>query len=53
MFDATVTDPEIARYEVSEDGVNWRPYDSARDKDPLLHKRLEFAPIDEEKPRAA
>jgi hypothetical protein len=36
---------EIARHEVSEDGVIWRPYDPARDDAlPLLHKRIEFAP---------
>ena len=35
---------EIARHEVSEDGVTWRPYDPARDNAcPLLHKRIEFA----------
>jgi len=37
-------DVEIARHEVSEDGVNWRPYDPARDTGGLLHKRIEFAP---------
>jgi hypothetical protein len=37
-------DPDIASYEVSEDGVTWRPYDPARDKDQPLHRRIEFAP---------
>jgi hypothetical protein len=44
---ATTHDADIARWEgweVSEDGVNWRPYDPKRDTDPLLHKRIEFAP---------
>jgi len=36
---------EIARYEVSEDGVTWRPYDAALDDGRPLHKRIEFAPI--------
>ncbi|HYD89798.1 MAG TPA: hypothetical protein VEA80_20125 [Vitreimonas sp.] len=42
---STVTDSEIARYDVSEDGVNWRPYDPKRDRNRLLHKRIEFAPL--------
>jgi hypothetical protein len=37
-------DSDIARYEVSEDGVTWRPYDPRRDRDRPLHKRIEFAP---------
>ncbi|HYD74179.1 MAG TPA: hypothetical protein VEF55_13660 [Candidatus Binatia bacterium] len=37
-------DPDIASYEVSEDGVTWRPYDPKRDKDQPLHRRIEFAP---------
>lgn len=41
---AYVSEPEIACYQVSEDGVNWRPYDPARDNGQLLHKRIEFAP---------
>ena len=45
---ATTHDADIARWEVSEDGVNWRPYDPKRDTDPLLHKRIEFAPPAEE-----
>lgn len=47
MFEASINhDPgaEIARHEVSEDGVNWRPYDSARDnRCAILHQRIEFA----------
>jgi len=39
----TSGDAEIARHEVSEDGVNWRPYDPERDRGQLLHKRIEFA----------
>ncbi|MBC7770389.1 MAG: hypothetical protein H7124_16535 [Phycisphaerales bacterium] len=42
---ANASDPEIARHEVSEDGVNWRPYDPQRDRNQLLHKRIEFAPL--------
>ena len=45
---ATTHDADIARWEVSEDGVNWRPYDPKRDTGPLLHKRIEFAPPPEE-----
>jgi hypothetical protein len=40
----TSADVEIARHEVSEDGVHWRPYDPERDRGQLLHKRIEFAP---------
>ena len=40
----TEKDAEIARWEVSDDGVHWRPYNPARDTGPLLHKRIEFAP---------
>lgn len=52
MFDCTDTtspqDAEIARREVSEDGVIWRPYDPARDTSELLHTRIVFAePQDE------
>ena len=44
MFDCTdVTEAEIERHEVSDDGVNWRPYDPARDTSELLHKRMFFA----------
>ena len=36
---------EIARHEVSDDGVTWRPYDPKRDNArPILHQRIEFAP---------
>lgn len=38
---------DIAKYEVSEDGVAWRPFEPDRDGDKLLHKRIEFAPIDD------
>ena len=41
-------DQDIARYEVSEDGVTWRPYDPRRDRDRPLHKRIEFAPSSED-----
>lgn len=42
--DATlVGDPDIARYQVSEDGVTWRAYDPARDSGQRLHRRIEFA----------
>jgi len=48
MYDVSRTnqeqEPEIASHLVSEDGVHWRPYDPARDTDPLLHTRIEFAP---------
>lgn len=48
MYEPSVNqqdDVEIARHEVSEDGVNWRPYDPAHDNDGrVLHKRIEFAP---------
>lgn len=36
----------IAKYEVSEDGVNWRPYDPLSDRDRVLHTRIEFAAED-------
>lgn len=35
---------DIASYEVSEDGVSWRPFDPARDQNGPLHKRIVFAP---------
>lgn len=42
---ADETGDEIARHEVSDDGVNWRPYDPARDSGRvILHQRIEFAP---------
>ena len=44
--DATV---EIARHEISEDGVTWRPYDPALDDGRLLHKRIIFAAPAEER----
>ncbi len=48
MFEAAQTYDdavEIARHEVSDDGVNWRPYDRQRDNTrPILHQRIEFAP---------
>ncbi|MBL8546648.1 MAG: hypothetical protein JNL81_09285 [Hyphomonadaceae bacterium] len=44
MFDCTdITEIEIVRYEVSDDGVTWRPYDPARDTSGLLHTRMFFA----------
>lgn len=39
----TATDPEIARHEVSEDGISWRPYDPERDNGKRLHTRIVFA----------
>jgi hypothetical protein len=49
MFDACRShtpsdDAEIARHEVSEDGVMWRDYDPARDEGRNLHTRIVFAP---------
>lgn len=48
MYDAAhdiQDDPEIARYEVSRDGILWRDYDPARDEgQPVLHRRIVFAP---------
>ena len=44
-------EPEIASHEVSEDGVNWRPYDPARDGDALLHSRIVFADPRDAKPQ--
>lgn len=44
MFDCIANyDTDIARYEVSDDGVTWRPYDAARDTGGLLHTRMFFA----------
>lgn len=38
-------DAEILRYEVSTDGVNWRPFNPTLDPaDSRLHRRIEFAP---------
>jgi hypothetical protein len=37
-------DADIASYEVSEDGVTWRPFDPSRDNGQALHRRIEFAP---------
>lgn len=37
-------DDEIAVYQVSEDGVNWRPYNAVTDRLLTLHRRIEFAP---------
>ncbi len=49
MFEAIQTHDdavEIARHEVSDDGVTWRPYDPAQDNTrPILHQRIEFAPL--------
>lgn len=41
---------EIAIYEVSEDGLTWRPYEPARDQHMSLHKRIIFAPAREVDP---
>lgn len=51
MFDAYCdkidADPAgIAKHEVSEDGVYWRPYDPQADRHRLLHTRIEFAAED-------
>jgi hypothetical protein len=47
MFDPTdidsTADADIARHEVSEDGVIWRPYDPAQDDSRRLHTRIIFA----------
>lgn len=44
MFDCIAeSDDEIAAYEVSDDGVTWRPYNPARDTSELLHTRIFFA----------
>jgi len=53
MFDCAIpattsADVEIAQYDVSEDGVTWRPYDPVRDQGAFLHTRITFAsPKDE------
>lgn len=45
MFELSpIDDPDIARHEVSEDGVVWRPFDPQRDAGKTLHRRIEFAP---------
>lgn len=36
---------DIASYEVSEDGVTWRPFDRVRDQHGPLHKRIVFAAL--------
>lgn len=51
MFEARheLTDAEpagIAKYEVSEDGVHWRPFDPLADRNRTLHTRIEFAAED-------
>ncbi|MGE0742173.1 MAG: hypothetical protein AB7O98_12600 [Hyphomonadaceae bacterium] len=45
---STALEPDIARHEVSEDGVHWRPFDPVRDRNRTLHRRIEFAPIEDE-----
>jgi hypothetical protein len=40
---ALASDPDIACYQVSEDGVTWRAFDPARDLGQRLHRRIEFA----------
>lgn len=40
---ALASDPDIALYQVSEDGVTWRVYDPARDEGQRLHRRIQFA----------
>jgi hypothetical protein len=39
---------DIAAYEVSEDGVTWRPFDPLVDEGRTLHRRIEFAPPSED-----
>ncbi|GAM97084.1 hypothetical protein U91I_00706 [alpha proteobacterium U9-1i] len=41
-------DAEILSYEVSTDGVNWRPHDPSIDPGPGVHRRIEFAPPNED-----
>jgi hypothetical protein len=41
-------DADIAAYDVSEDGVTWRPFDPVHDRDRMIHRRIEFAPPAEE-----
>lgn len=57
MFDRTdpdsSADTDISRHEVSEDGVNWRPYDPARDNGERLHTRIVFAEPQDERPCTA
>jgi predicted RNA-binding protein with PUA domain len=43
----------IARYEVSEDGIAWRPYNPKEDGAKTLHKRIEFADADDGAPLSA
>jgi hypothetical protein len=38
-------DDDIARHEVSEDGVHWRPFDPATDRAKTLHRRIVFAAL--------
>jgi hypothetical protein len=46
-FEVNDADPSgIAKHEVSEDGVTWRPYDPQSDRHRLLHTRIEFAAED-------
>jgi len=49
MFD-NPDDPDIARYEVSEDGLVWRAFDPERDRSLILHRRIEFAPLEHAQP---
>jgi hypothetical protein len=50
MFEALPDhDPDIASHEVSEDGVMWRPFDPERDVGKTLHRRIKFAPVEEER----
>jgi hypothetical protein len=45
------TDDDIASYEVSEDGVRWRPFDPAKDLTLRLHRRIQFvSPAEDEAP---
>ena len=36
-------DEDIASYEVSEDGVVWRPFNPVTDRQLTLHRRILFA----------
>jgi hypothetical protein len=42
LFQSPHDDQDIARHEVSEDGIKWRPFDPKLDYGPVLHRRIEF-----------
>lgn len=43
-----IANQDIASYEVSEDGVTWRPYDPKIDGGLRLHRRICFAAAEED-----